>query len=56
MTIATNMAGRGTDILLGGNWEVEAAALENPTAEQIAAIKAAWQARHKQVIDAAACT
>ena len=52
VTIATNMAGRGTDILLGGNWEVEVAALENPSEEQIAAIKAAWQARHKQVIDA----
>ncbi|MEZ0197966.1 preprotein translocase subunit SecA, partial [Pseudomonas qingdaonensis] len=31
LTIATNMAGRGTDILLGGNWEAEVAALENPT-------------------------
>jgi preprotein translocase subunit SecA len=31
LTIATNMAGRGTDILLGGNWEVEVASLENPT-------------------------
>jgi preprotein translocase subunit SecA len=31
MTIATNMAGRGTDILLGGNWEVEVASLDNPT-------------------------
>ncbi|MCY4126717.1 MAG: preprotein translocase subunit SecA, partial [Pseudomonas sp.] len=30
LTIATNMAGRGTDILLGGNWEAEVAALENP--------------------------
>jgi preprotein translocase subunit SecA len=28
LTIATNMAGRGTDILLGGNWEVEVASLE----------------------------
>lgn len=31
LTIATNMAGRGTDILLGGNWEVEVASLDNPT-------------------------
>ena len=52
VTIATNMAGRGTDILLGGNWEVEVAALENPTDEQIAQIKADWQQRHQQVIEA----
>ena len=52
VTIATNMAGRGTDILLGGNWEAEVAALENPTDEQIAAIKAEWQKRHQQVIEA----
>ncbi|MBP5090651.1 preprotein translocase subunit SecA, partial [Pseudomonas chlororaphis] len=47
LTIATNMAGRGTDILLGGNWEVEVASLENPTPEQIAQIKADWQKRHQ---------
>ncbi len=52
VTIATNMAGRGTDILLGGNWEAEVAALENPADEQIAAIKAEWQKRHQQVIEA----
>ena len=46
------MAGRGTDILLGGNWEAEVAALENPSAEQIAQIKADWQKRHQQVIEA----
>jgi preprotein translocase subunit SecA len=51
LTIATNMAGRGTDILLGGNWEVEVAALENPSEEQIAQIKAEWQKRHQQVIE-----
>ncbi|MEX6502333.1 preprotein translocase subunit SecA [Pseudomonas zhanjiangensis] len=51
LTIATNMAGRGTDILLGGNWEVEVAALENPSDEQIAQIKADWQKRHQQVIE-----
>ena len=51
LTIATNMAGRGTDILLGGSWEVEVAALENPSAEQIAQIKADWQKRHQQVIE-----
>lgn len=52
LTIATNMAGRGTDILLGGNWEAEVAALENPTSEQIAQIKADWQKRHQQVLEA----
>ena len=52
VTIATNMAGRGTDILLGGNWEVEVAALENATEEQIAQIKADWQKRHQQVLEA----
>ena len=52
VTIATNMAGRGTDILLGGNWEVEVAALENATEEQIAQIKSDWQKRHQQVIEA----
>ncbi|MBU1283775.1 MAG: preprotein translocase subunit SecA, partial [Gammaproteobacteria bacterium] len=51
LTIATNMAGRGTDILLGGNWEVEVANLENATPEQIAQIKADWQKRHQQVIE-----
>jgi protein translocase subunit secA len=50
------MAGRGTDILLGGNWEAEVAALENPTPEQIAQIKADWQKRHQQVIKPVACT
>jgi len=52
VTIATNMAGRGTDILLGGNWEVEVAALENPTDEQIAQLKAEWQKRHQAVLEA----
>ncbi|WP_312234366.1 preprotein translocase subunit SecA, partial [Stutzerimonas nitrititolerans] len=52
VTIATNMAGRGTDILLGGNWEVEVAAMENPTEEQIAQVKADWQKRHQAVLEA----
>ncbi len=52
VTIATNMAGRGTDILLGGNWEVEVAALENPSDEQVAQIKADWQKRHQAVLEA----
>ncbi|HCG89997.1 MAG TPA: preprotein translocase subunit SecA, partial [Alteromonas macleodii] len=31
VTIATNMAGRGTDIVLGGNWQAEVEKIENPT-------------------------
>ena len=52
VTIATNMAGRGTDILLGGNWEVEVAAMQNPTEEQVAQIKTDWQKRHQAVLEA----
>jgi len=52
VTIATNMAGRGTDIVLGGRWESEVEALENPAPEQIEKIKTEWQKRHDQVIDA----
>jgi len=50
ITIATNMAGRGTDIVLGGNYEMEIQALEHPTEEQIAKIKADWQVRHDAVL------
>ena len=52
VTIATNMAGRGTDIVLGGNWKAEVAKLENPTEEQIEAIKAAWKERYDIVMAA----
>ncbi|NHH86232.1 preprotein translocase subunit SecA [Cobetia sp. cqz5-12] len=52
VTIATNMAGRGTDIMLGGNWEAELAALEAPTEEQINEIKHGWQERHEAVLAA----
>ncbi|SDX57933.1 preprotein translocase subunit SecA [Marinobacter mobilis] len=52
VTIATNMAGRGTDIVLGGNWEFEVAELENPSEEEVAKIKAAWTERHGQVLEA----
>ena len=52
VTIATNMAGRGTDIVLGGNWEVEVDALENPTEAAIDAIKIEWKKRHQTVIEA----
>ena len=52
VTIATNMAGRGTDIMLGGNWKAEVAELDNPGQEQIDQIKADWQQRHDAVLEA----
>ena len=52
VTIATNMAGRGTDIVLGGNWKAEAEKLENPTEAQIKKLKAEWEELHQQVLDA----
>jgi len=52
VTIATNMAGRGTDIMLGGNWEAEVAGLNNPPQEQIDKIKEEWTVRHAAIISA----
>ncbi len=52
ITIATNMAGRGTDILLGGNWKVDLAAIENATEADADRLRAEWEEKHKQVIDA----
>ena len=52
VTIATNMAGRGTDIVLGGNLEAELAAAGELTAEQQAQLREQWQQRHQQVLDA----
>ena len=50
VTIATNMAGRGTDIVLGGSLEAELHALgEEASDEQKAAAKAAWRERHEAV-------
>jgi len=51
VTIATNMAGRGTDIVLGGNVEAEIKALGNkPPEEKAAELRAAWQKRHDAVL------
>ena len=50
VTIATNMAGRGTDIVLGGNLETELARLDDETAKEAA--RAAWEGRHQTVLDA----
>ena len=52
VTIATNMAGRGTDIVLGGNWQAEVDALSSPTPELVEKVKTEWQQRHKQVLEA----
>ncbi|ATN67732.1 preprotein translocase subunit SecA [Coxiella burnetii] len=52
VTIATNMAGRGTDIVLGGNLEAEMSELDNLTEEEIQKRKADWQKRHDAVIAA----
>ena len=52
VTIATNMAGRGTDIVLGGNWEAEIAKLDQSSDGEVQRIKGDWQARHDQVIEA----
>jgi len=51
VTIATNMAGRGTDIVLGGNLEAELAGageLDDPARERL---RTAWQARHDRVLE-----
>ena len=52
VTIATNMAGRGTDIVLGGNWQAELEKIENPTEAQIEKVKAAWKESHDAVLAA----
>ncbi|RDX36267.1 preprotein translocase subunit SecA [Kangiella sp. HD9-110m-PIT-SAG07] len=53
VTIATNMAGRGTDIVLGGNLQADLAALgENPSEEKIEKAKEEWQKRHDEVLNA----
>ncbi|BDY06669.1 preprotein translocase subunit SecA [Ferrimonas sp. YFM] len=54
VTIATNMAGRGTDIVLGGSWQAELDELKakGATEEQIAEMQADWQKRHDAVLEA----
>ncbi len=52
VTIATNMAGRGTDIVLGGNFESEIAELGDISDEKHAELKAEWKQRHQTVLDA----
>ncbi len=52
VTVATNMAGRGTDIVLGGNLEAELAQVPAGDEAARAATREAWQARHEAVLAA----
>jgi len=52
ITIATNMAGRGTDIVLGGNPDEEIRALDNPDEQKIAGIRRQWQEDQQKVLAA----
>lgn len=52
VTIATNMAGRGTDIVLGGSVEAEIAGLDNPSEAEKEKLQAEWKKRHTAVLDA----
>jgi preprotein translocase subunit SecA len=52
VTIATNMAGRGTDIVLGGNVEAEIKQLDSPDPAAVEEMRVHWRERHKQVIEA----
>ncbi|WP_199508893.1 MULTISPECIES: preprotein translocase subunit SecA [unclassified Psychrobacter] len=52
VTIATNMAGRGTDIILGGNWQSFIEDIESVDKDELARLKAEWQVKHDQVVNA----
>jgi preprotein translocase subunit SecA len=52
ITIATNMAGRGTDIVLGGNWQAEIDKIHDPKPSKVDKIKADWKVAHDEVLAA----
>ncbi len=52
VTIATNMAGRGTDIVLGGNLEVHLKEIPEDQQDERKRVKEEWQKRHDKVIGA----
>ena len=52
ITIATNMAGRGTDIVLGGSLKFELDDLKNADDATVKKLTDEWQKRHEQVIEA----
>ena len=51
VTIATNMAGRGTDIVLGGNWEAEYERLETEDESKKKELKENWEVLNKKVLE-----
>ena len=51
ITIATNMAGRGTDIVLGGSLESELSKLDNASEGDKSQVQADWQVRHDKVLE-----
>ena len=51
VTIATNMAGRGTDIVLGGNLEAELSKHKDGSEEDREKVRADWEVRNKKVIE-----
>ena len=55
VTIATNMAGRGTDIVLGGNVEAEINELDNPTEQQIDTLRQDWKSATMRCWKPVAC-
>ncbi|MCF6209288.1 MAG: preprotein translocase subunit SecA [Gammaproteobacteria bacterium] len=52
VTIATNMAGRGTDIVLGGNLDAELAAAGDLDEAEEGRLRQAWKQRHGEVLEA----
>ncbi|MGE6341579.1 MULTISPECIES: preprotein translocase subunit SecA [Psychrobacter] len=52
VTIATNMAGRGTDIILGGNWQSFIEDIDAVSPEEMQRLKSQWQVKHDQVVAA----
>jgi preprotein translocase subunit SecA len=52
ITIATNMAGRGTDIVLGGNLQAELERVEDASEEDVEKHRAEWKERHAAVLAA----
>ena len=50
ITIATNMAGRGTDIVLGGNWQAEIEKIHDPKPSKVEKIKKDWKVAHDAVL------
>lgn len=52
VTLATNMAGRGTDIVLGGNLQAEVSALKEPSEQKLSEAQTDWEQRHQTVLEA----